>query len=75
MIKKSADAASSKKVPRESDNPIVEEYKEDLLNKPGYGHQPSRIDEERLSRIEGLLGKIQERLADLEKRIKAMEER
>jgi hypothetical protein len=37
MPKKSGDAAPSKKVLRESDSPIVEEYKKNLLNWLSYG--------------------------------------
>ncbi len=65
----------SKLVQRESDNPILEEYKEDLSHKPGYGIRPAGSDEERLLRLEGLLGKVQERLMDLEKRVKTIEEK
>ena len=65
----------SKIVPRESDNPIIEEYKEDLSHKPGYGFRPAGYDDERLLRLEELLGKVQERLEDLEKRIKNIEEK
>lgn len=64
----------SKIVPRESDNPILEEYKEDPSHKPGYGIRPADNDDERLSRLEELLVKVQERLADLEKRMKTIEE-
>lgn len=75
MAKKSEEMSPSKKVPRDSDNPIIEEYKEDLLNKPGYGIHPAAADEARLSRLEGLLAEMQGRLQDLEKRIKAIEAR
>jgi hypothetical protein len=73
MAKKIGDIAPSKKVPRESDNPIVEEYKDDLRSKPGYGVRPGGDDEVRLSRLEGLLGDMQEKLQDLDRRIKAIE--
>ncbi|MDD4163119.1 MAG: hypothetical protein PHW87_11645 [Methanothrix sp.] len=75
MAKKSEEMSPSKKVPRESDNPIVEEYKESLLNKPGYGIHPAADDEARLCRLEGLLAGMQETLQDLEKRIKTIESR
>jgi len=75
IAKKMGEKMPSKIVPRESDNPILEEYKEDLSHKPGYGIRPAGYDDERLLRLEELLGKVQERLADLEKRIKKLEEK
>jgi hypothetical protein len=75
MAKNSEETAPSKRVPRESDNPIIEEYKESLLNKPGYGIHPAVDDEARLCRLEGLLAEMKEELQDLEKRIKAIEAR
>lgn len=75
MAKKFDELAPSKKVARESDNPIVEEYKEDLLNKPGYGIHSAAADEARLSRLEGLLAEMQGCMQDLEKRIRAIEAR
>ena len=75
MLKKVGGKMPSKIVPRESDNPILEEYKEDLSHKPGYAIRPAGYDDERLLRLEELLGKVQERLADLEKRIKTIEEK
>jgi len=65
----------SKVVPRESDNPILEEYKEDLSHKPGYAIHPPRKDEQRLARLEETMGEMQQRLAGLEKRIKILEEK
>jgi len=73
MAKKSEETITSKAVPRESDNPIVEEYKEDMLKKPTYGARPSLDDEERLCRMEALLAEICQKVEDLEKRIKALE--
>jgi hypothetical protein len=73
MAKKFGDVTASKKVPRDSDNPIVEEYKDDLLSKSGYGIHPGGEDEVRLSRLEGLLEQMQEKLQDLDRRIKAIE--
>ncbi len=65
----------SKVVPRESDNPILEEYKEDLSHKPGYAFHPPGKDEQRLARLEETMGEMQQRLAGLEKRIKILEEK
>ena len=65
----------SKIVPRESDNPILEEYKEDLSHKPGYVVHPSGKDEQRLALLEETIGEMQKRLAGLEKRIKILEEK
>jgi hypothetical protein len=73
MAKKSEEITPSKKVPRDSDNPIIEEYKEDLLNKPSYSIRPAADDEARLCRLEGILAEMQEKLDDLDKRIKAIE--
>ncbi|MBN1234864.1 MAG: hypothetical protein JW999_02310 [Methanotrichaceae archaeon] len=73
MAKKSEEITPSKKVLRESDNPIIEEYKEDLLNKPSYSIHPATDDEARLCRLEGLLAGMQEKMEDLEKRIRAIE--
>jgi hypothetical protein len=73
MAKKSEEMAPSKKVLRESDNPIIEEYKEDLLNKPSYGIHPLADDEARFCRLEGMLAEMQEKLEDLENRIKVIE--
>lgn len=75
MAKKSEETITSKAVPRESDNPIVEEYKEDMLKKPTYRARPSLDDEERLCRMEALLAEICQKAEDLEKRVKALEAR
>jgi len=61
MAKKSEETITSKAVPRESDNPIVEEYKEDMLKKPTYSARPSLDDEERLCRMEALLARYAKR--------------
>jgi len=73
MAKKSEEMAPTKKVSRDSDNPIVEEYKEELLNRPSYGIHPAADDEVRLCRLEGILAEMQDKLEDLEKRIKTIE--
>jgi len=73
MAKKSEETAQPKKVARESDNPIIEEYKEDLLNKPGYAVHPVADDEARLCRLEGQMAEGQEKLENLKKRIRAIE--
>ena len=75
MAKKSEETITSKAVPRESDNPIVEEYKEDMLKKPTYRARSSLDDEERLCRMEALLAEIRQKAEDLEKRVKALEAR
>jgi hypothetical protein len=74
MAKKS-ETITPKAVPRESDNPIVEEYKEDMLKKPTYGARPSLDNEERLCHMEALMAEIRQKTEDLEKRIKALEAR
>jgi hypothetical protein len=58
-------------IPRESDNPIVEEYKEDLLRKPA----STVRDEERLICLEGLVSQLLDRVESLELRIKNLEDR
>ena len=73
MTAKKENATASKKSPRESDNPIVEEFKDDLLSKPGYSIRSGRDDDARLSRLEKLSLETQERLQDLEKRIRELE--
>jgi len=59
--------------PRESDNPIVEEFKEELLRRPTFGSRSHLVDEERLTRLEGLLTEMQERIAALERRLEMLE--
>jgi hypothetical protein len=73
MTAKNERAAAPKKSPRESDNPIVEEFKDDLLSKPGYSIHSGRDDDARLARLEKLSLETQERLQGLEKRIRELE--
>jgi chaperonin cofactor prefoldin len=70
MAKKSEETAQPKKVARESDNPIVEEYKEELLNKPGYAIYHAADYEARICRLERQMAEVQEKLEDLERRIR-----
>jgi len=56
---------------RDSDNPILEEYKEDLLNRPILIAQ----SEERIARLEGLLNELMERTRSLERRLEVLEGR
>jgi len=56
---------------RDSDNPILEEYKEDLLNRPIMIAQ----NEERIARLEGLLNELMERTRSLERRLEILEGR
>ena len=56
---------------RDSDNPILEEYKEDLLNRPILIAQ----DEERIARLEGLLNELMDRTRSLERRMEVLEGR
>jgi hypothetical protein len=58
-------------IPRESDNPMVEEYKEDLLRKPS----STVRDEERLICLEGLVSELVEKVDSLERRVRALEEK
>jgi len=75
MTDKSEELIPSRAILRESDNPIVEEYKEDMLRKPTYGARPTLDSEERLCRLEGLLGELHQKLEALEMRLKALEGR
>ncbi|MGB3920746.1 hypothetical protein, partial [Methanothrix sp.] len=56
---------------RDSDNPILEEYKEDLLTRP----IPVPRDEERIVRLEGLLNELMEKSRSLERRVEILEKR
>lgn len=56
---------------RDSDNPILEQYKEDLLTRPILIAQ----DEERIARLEGLLNELMERTISLERRLEILEGR
>ena len=56
---------------RDSDNPILEDYKEELLNRPILIAQ----DEERIARLEGLLNELMERTRSLERRMELLEGR
>ena len=73
MAKKSGDI-TTRAVLRESDNPIVEEYKEDLLKKPTYRvYSVAADDETRISRLEGLLAELRSKIESLEGRMERME--
>lgn len=72
------DAEKFRNAPRDSDNPIIEEYKEELLRKPTYSPRSvSQIlsDEERMSHLEKLLTEINWRIDNLEKRIENLEKK
>jgi hypothetical protein len=57
-------------IPRESDNPMVEEYKEDLLRKPSSAVR----DEERLICLEGLVSDLIGKVDSLERRVQTLED-
>lgn len=62
--------------PRESDDPIAEEFREDLLQKPSFASQSaSRLtsDEDRLARMEGMLAELLQRVDTLEMRVQILE--
>lgn len=75
MARKSEEINPSRAVPRESDNPIVEDYKEELLRRPSFGAVPAvGIDENnRLCRLEGLMDEMSEKVEDLQRRLRALE--
>jgi hypothetical protein len=58
-------------IPRESDNPMVEEYKEDLLRKPSSAVR----DEERLICLEGQVSDLIGKVDSLERRVRTLEEK
>ena len=62
--------------PRESDDPIAEEFREDLLQKPSFASQSTgRLirDDDRLARMEGMLAELIQRTDALERRIQTLE--
>jgi hypothetical protein len=70
------ETGQARPTPRESDNPIVEEYKEDLLRKPTYSPRSvSRLldEEERMTRVEKLVAELGDKIASIEKRIENLE--
>ncbi len=74
MVKKSEELTPSGVIPRESDNPIVEEFKEDLLKKPAYGvHSLALENETRFCKVEDLLKNLDQKIDLLEKRIELLE--
>jgi len=76
MTKNWKKSIAPKAVPRESDNPIVEEYKEELLTRPAFGVKPATtVEEARLCRMEGLLAEMRDKVDNLERRLKALEGR
>jgi len=65
-------------VPRESDNPIVEEFKEELLYRPASGTRPigaAAVDAEKMARLEGLLFDLHQKVEALERRVEILERR
>lgn len=62
--------------PRESDDPIAEEFREDLLQKPSFASQSANrliIDEDKLARMEGMLAELLQRTDTLERRVQTLE--
>jgi hypothetical protein len=61
---------------REWDNPVLEDFKEDLLHRTSLGTRPIMTsDAERLARLEGFIADLHERMKSLERRIEALEEK
>jgi hypothetical protein len=61
---------------REWDNPVMEDFKEELLRRPSVG--PRSIitsDAQRLARLECVIADLDERITTLEQRIKVLEEK
>ncbi|HSD58761.1 MAG TPA: hypothetical protein VLB04_11315 [Methanotrichaceae archaeon] len=60
--------------PRESDNPVLEDFKEDLMHRTSFGTRPIiTSDAERLARLEGFIAELHERMKSLERRIGVLE--
>ena len=75
MARRSPETTPSKGEPRESDNPIVEEYKEDMLRKPTYGARPTLDGEERLCNLESQLANLMRKVDALERSVLALQGR
>ncbi len=75
MARISSEITPSKGEPRESDNPIVEEYKEDMLRKPTYGARPTLDNEERLCNLESQLAELMRKVEALERSVLALQGR
>jgi len=59
-----------KREEREWDNPILEDYKEELLRRPSVGPRLiTTSDAQRLSRLEGLMVELHQRITALEKKM------
>lgn len=58
-------------IPRDSDNPMVEECKEELLRKPS----STVRDEGRLICLEGLVSELLSKVDSLERRVETLEEK
>lgn len=61
----------TRSAPRESNNPMFEEYQEELMRRP----ISTERDEDRLIRLEGLTGKLLDRVESLEQKIQDLEAR
>ncbi len=62
--------------PRESDNPVLEDYKEELLHRPSIGQRLIiTSDSQRLAKLEGLMVDIHQRVIALEKKMDLLEEK
>ncbi|HUI39563.1 MAG TPA: hypothetical protein VLY86_01390 [Methanothrix sp.] len=75
MARRPEDTAPSRAVQRESDNPIVEEFKEELQKRASYGTAPTLENEERMCRLEGLLAELIGRVEALERQVWALKGR
>lgn len=75
MARQPEENVPTRAMQRESDNPIVEEFKEELLKRPSYGTAPTLESEERLCHLEGLLGELLQRVEALERQVEALKGR
>jgi hypothetical protein len=75
MAKQSNEGNKTKKMEeREWDNPILEDYKEELLRRPSVGPRLiTTSDAQRLARLEGLMVDLHQRVTALERKIDTFE--
>ncbi len=66
-----AKSEATQNAPRESDNPMFEEYQEELMMRP----ISTERDVDRLVRLESLTGKLLNRVESLEQKVQDMEMR
>ncbi|OPX78907.1 MAG: hypothetical protein A4E45_01022 [Methanosaeta sp. PtaB.Bin039] len=61
--------------PRDSDNPIIEQFKDDLLYHSFAGWKGQTTAAEKQTHLESLLGQMMQRVKNLEARVEKLEEK